>query len=217
MVPTHASFGLMLTACPIAAEATLRAVRQDEYDRCLPTVTAVTCTRISRDSRGMSYERLLRATRLASPRLGAERLDPRGHEAFHDATPTSVQSQACWALRTVTSVAPVVDTRVPAPTRRMLPHDRKRRVLRAHQDCFFRPIREEGRRLQPRATSIREDPSYAFVPDMRGLPNPHRARQATRSSLERPCRRVALMTPPWAFLLVSGLWPPLLGVAMLLR
>lgn len=59
MVPTHASFGLMLTACPLAAEATLGAVRQDEYDRCLPTVTAVTCTRISRASRGMSLRAAL--------------------------------------------------------------------------------------------------------------------------------------------------------------
>lgn len=74
-------------------------MRQDEYDRCLPTVTAVTCTRISRDSRGVSYEWPLRATRLASPRLGVMRLVPRGHEAFHDATPTSVQPQAYWALR----------------------------------------------------------------------------------------------------------------------
>lgn len=40
-----------------------------------------------------------RTTRLASPRLGVMRLVPRGHEAFHDATPTSVQPQACWALR----------------------------------------------------------------------------------------------------------------------
>jgi len=74
-------------------------MRQDEFDRCLPTVTAVTCTRISRDPRGVSYEWPLRATRLASPRLGVMRLVPRGHEAFHDATPTSVQPQACWALR----------------------------------------------------------------------------------------------------------------------
>jgi len=52
---------------------------------------------------------------------------------------------------------------------------------------------------------------------MRGLPNPHRARHATRSSLERPLRRVALMTPPWALPPCTGLWPPVPGVAMLLR
>lgn len=96
MVPTHASFGLMLTAWSRPVR-TMRAMRQDEYDRCLPTVTAVTCTRISRDSRGVSYESPLRAIRLASPRLGAMRLVPRGHEAFHDATPASVHSAASWA------------------------------------------------------------------------------------------------------------------------
>jgi hypothetical protein len=45
---------------------------------------------------------------------------------------------------------------------------------------------------------------------MPGLPNRHRARHATRSSLERPSRRVALMTPPWALPPCGGLWPPLL-------
>jgi hypothetical protein len=63
MVPTHASFGLMRTAFPTAAEATTGALRQDESDRCLPTVTAVTCTRISRASRGM----LIRAALSSDP------------------------------------------------------------------------------------------------------------------------------------------------------
>lgn len=37
--------------------------------------------------------------RLASPCLGTEELDPRGYEAFHDATPASVHLQAFWALQ----------------------------------------------------------------------------------------------------------------------
>jgi len=125
--PTHASFGLRLTAFPSGAEATMGAVRQDEYDQCLPTVTAVTCTRISRASRGVSCPRPLRTVRLASPCLGTERLDPREYEAFHDAIPASVHPADFWPAKNVTSVTPVVepgDSRFPPGH-----HDQERRAL----------------------------------------------------------------------------------------
>lgn len=45
----------------------------------------------------------------------------------------------------VTSVAPVVDTTTTTPARRMIDHDRKRRLPSIHRGYLFRPIREEGR------------------------------------------------------------------------
>lgn len=181
------------------AGATQGTVRQDEYDRCLPTVTAVTCTRISRASRGVSCAPPLQATRLATPCLGTVPLDPRGYEAFHDATPASVHSPACWAWRGVTSVAPVVEPKSSTEDASSDPSV-KRTVLRNPE------------RL-PSVGTLPMHPSLA-----REVFRAHAGRGTRhRPSLEEPRRRVTLMTSPWALPLRRGLWPPLRRVAMSLR